>query len=232
MTIQILSRMVFERTREFFHDTATSKSANKKYRRDAPVADYKKERRKMRRRIARTRLRWIWSNVRPAVTLREYGKWLHDQGDWTAGNCPEMSCVAFYYLALGQEQTGLEFPVRYFGLQRPGDHAFLIAGYVPPDVAGMPYGQYSTDTLETMCNAIPAAEESYVVDVWAGIFCPTREYPLQVKLKMRKWNERGKQVYWGHARDWVDVEEDGEYANSLVDSCFYIRDPGRSFPPP
>ena len=230
MTIHRISLRAFERTRFFFRYTATSKSGNKRYGGNTPpeVGPFKIQRRWTGCQTAQPWINWARANVMPGRTLRHYGLWLYRQGARAGGNCAEMSCVALYNFSVAQAEGAFPpFPVRYIELQTVGDHSFLVAGYLPPVVVDVPYNELSTVNVAMMCNAIPDMAESYAVDVWAGIFCPTWEYPFQLREKMRKWSRRGKEVRVGHA--WVDpVPEDpaaARYANSLLDSHFYIGDP-------
>ena len=50
----------------------------------------------------------------------------------------------------------------------------------------------------------------YVVDPWAGVFCPEQEYPSRLKSQFNQWQQQGKRVsvdygneyrYWTNAND-------------------------------
>jgi hypothetical protein len=113
-------------------------------------------------------------------------------------------------------------PVHLVGIDDPGDHAFLLAGYVPPSMGLVPYLTSSSMPLRTFCHEMPEIAESYVVDVWAGIFCPTSEYAHEFPRKMVKWGAQWKQVQVDGA--WRDPATVG-YISSVLNSTFYLFDP-------
>ena len=226
MSIQGISRAAFQQTRDFFKHSL--KTDNKRYTENASADAGKIQRARTRLRAGRPLIGYAQTEARYDRTPRQYGRWLHLRGPLVAaGNCSEMSCVALYYLSVGQAQYAFPFPVRYVALEYPGNHVFLVAGYLPPVVVNVPYWETSTVSVEMMCNAIPDMAESYVVDVWAGIFCPTRVYPFELQVKLDKWSRQGKEVRW-REHLWVDPGAEN-YVNSLLNSRFFIRDPADPF---
>jgi len=221
LSIGSISQRVYGQTRYFFKYIAVAKSDNKKYAGDATVSQGKILRRLWGLHTASRAITSARRRHKRGRTPPEYGEWLYSRGARAAGNCQEMCCVALYFFTRARLGTTQPFPVNYIGVRDLGDHAFLIAGYLPSAVVNMPYFETSRFSVLMLCNAVPAYVESYVVDPWAGIFCHTRMYPFEFLRKMRSWGAQGKEVWWGRA--WRQPGE-ASYVDSFVNSRFYVRD--------
>lgn len=97
-----------------------------------------------------------------------------------AGNCEEMATLAgiFAYDA----GIGTVWIVK---IGNPGDHAFcLIGSDTPPrwKCAGF----FKNDK-----------SDAWVIDPWANVCCPLRDYERLFTQKMDKWAVQGKRIYIG-----------------------------------
>jgi hypothetical protein len=134
----------------------------------------------------------------PNLSISQKGRLLMQVGTPLFGNCYDLSCLAAYLL----KSRDSNLRVSMIGISSPGDHAFLVVGYVP--------GFMPVQTVMTLCRNI-GNQQSYVVDIWAGIFCSTGEYPQQFALKADKWNAERKEIFNGSTQAWT-----------LPDSEYYL----------
>jgi hypothetical protein len=181
------------------------KASNKLYLPDAPVDPIKIMRREQGQ-----------SAAHGTDTLRGQGMRAIQNGQQlrleniTAGNCWEMSCVAISLLA---EQPFLS-KINLFVcmIDRPADHVFVIVG------GGHQFGE----TIQSLwLNSVsPTTDETYVVDVWAGICCKPADYYAEFLAKVEKWTNRRKVVHRG-AGEWVLPA--GDYQKQITQSPFVMH---------
>lgn len=98
----------------------------------------------------------------------------------TLGNCLEATSIAASYVA----EKLPDVPMRVAN-SRGGDHAFLLVGPVPPPL----------DRPVRRWSELPNQRDgTFVIDVWAGVFCRAREYPALFAAKMQRWQAQGKRI--------------------------------------
>lgn len=124
----------------------------------------------------------------------------HRKGKENVGNCGENARVAFCYLAEHirelERVSHSHLKVIAIAIAPPVDHCLVLVGTQPP--------MHSHKILE---NAM-------VCDPWAKIVCPLAHYPLEWKMKMNKWSNRGlKGKYPGGVYDHFANYESREAIN-------------------
>lgn len=92
----------------------------------------------------------------------------------TVGNCEEMAKAAASLVtaAIGTAWIGMIGP--------PGDHAFCLVNHgrdVKPDFVKL--FQF-------------ASSDSWIIDPWANVCCPIKNYPQNFTIKMKKWKSEFK----------------------------------------
>jgi hypothetical protein len=140
------------------------------------------------------------------MTLLQAGTYLR-QTQNGRGNCGEMTCVALSFVAEMLPDVASCFCL----LTRPANHNFLIVGAPPPPA--------------TIASLITFDEESYVLDVWAGVFCRTCDYYFFFVAKMQRWSFQGKYV---RTRDGVR-NPFGAYAQEIVNAVVQAGPPHSIF---
>ncbi|MGB7801749.1 hypothetical protein [Buttiauxella sp.] len=118
-------------------------------------------------------------------------------GKKNAGNCGENARVAFCYLAEHIREleriSHSNLKVLNIAIAKPVDHCLVLVGTQPAMRSGK------------------ILENALVCDPWAKIVCPLSHYPLEWKMKMNKWSNRGlKGKYPGGVYDHFDNYESRE----------------------
>jgi hypothetical protein len=121
---------------------------------------------------------WKKNKIQP--NLKELATVISRRGENAAGNCYEQSILAYSYL---QDNLGMiEIILDIVSLKPPGNHN-IVAINQPRNSEGI----YPKDFSDW-------GEDAFVVDPWAKIACPAREYPSKWVAKMTKWAARGLKV--------------------------------------
>ena len=99
--------------------------------------------------------------------------------DGFAGNCSDMAAYAAWFATWRRIGTAWLAVI-----EDPGDHIFcIIAGVTRP-------------RWDCVANFRNDRTDAWVIDPWANICCPVRDYETQFNLKMDKWTQRGKRIYY------------------------------------
>ncbi|PHM39420.1 hypothetical protein Xmau_02762 [Xenorhabdus mauleonii] len=120
------------------------------------------------------------------------------QGENHVGNCGEYSCKAFEYLKFESDNIRLlynrPFDITIIHIKSPinrFEHAFVM-------LSDNYLNQFLDKGNLSDLFSRPHNSDIWICDPWANIACLLRDYPFEWKVKMRKWNERGKLLtYFG-----------------------------------
>ena len=93
-----------------------------------------------------------------------------------AGNCTELSCIAFSILA--SEKV---FPLELVTVKDPGDHMFLVMGLARP------IGEVEKDMTKW-------GHKVFICDPWAHIYTRAYLYENWWRVRMTMWAEKNKKV--------------------------------------
>jgi hypothetical protein len=172
MANEAQARACFVQARNFYKHGA--KSNNKVYR---PPAPYQKIMSRMQAVMAGNAMPRIHGYGYNALAAGNHLR--HTQN--TFGNCTEMSCVAASFVAQAMlgEQIGI------CSLSHPGDHTFVAVGD-PGNIHG--------NTIEGLRTSFTPNLETYVIDVWCGVFCHVSDFYYEYIRKMRRWTDQNKFV--------------------------------------
>jgi hypothetical protein len=113
-----------------------------------------------------------------AVDFVTKGQLMRETGN-TFGNCHEATSIAASYVA--EKMPGVPtIAASCVG----ADHVLLIVGDVP-----------SSDLMIRQWSGMQGCRgRSHAIDVWAGICCPTNEYPALFAAKLQQWQQQGKRI--------------------------------------
>lgn len=102
--------------------------------------------------------------------------------DAGAGNCFELSAIAFAILAAQSVK-----PLEIVGVSEPGDHVFVVLGL------GRPVGEVDPDMTTW-------GQDVFISDPWAHIYTRAKLYDNWWRLRMGSWANKGKKV--SHKGKW------------------------------
>ena len=141
------------------------------------------------------------TRARNGQSYLQYGRtlWTFPKG---CGNCFERACLAAY---LARE---LNVSNVFIGeITTPGDHVFCLIGG-----SGAPW-----NSVEQMTGA---TTDAWVLDPWAAIACPAREYSVHFLDTLDTWTARGMRIFFPdpatpNVARWVEPTNI-DYANGFV----------------
>ncbi|MDC9597280.1 hypothetical protein [Xenorhabdus anantnagensis] len=137
------------------------------------------------------------------LTNKEIYKHLRKNKDsYLVGNCMLLSIFSFCYLkekhknslralfynpTIDYTEFNSLLTLQILCIQAPYSHAFVMV--CPPS---------NTETKPELCmisepNVFP--QNAWICDPWANIICPAIDYDTMWKIKMAKWNLKGKTVH-------------------------------------
>jgi hypothetical protein len=119
---------------------------------------------------------WIFRGR--GLSLLDAGNLIRSKGS-TYGQCAEMCCVAVSMFLSGIPDA----PVRVAFMTPPGDHAFVIVGKLPEEFRRV------ADLAQ-----LSLTDDSWVIDVWANIYCQSSLYAQHFQAQMAHWEGYGKLV--------------------------------------
>ena len=99
-----------------------------------------------------------------------------------AGNCDQMALVSHEIVRISGGTASL------WGM--PGAHSFLVVGVPRPG-----------PVPSTIGFTEPAFKDAWIVDPWADISCPAKDYMKTFEDKMSAWEQEGKEIL---STDWND----------------------------
>jgi hypothetical protein len=131
-------------------------------------------------------------------------------------NCHELACIAAES-AYSELKRPKPAPIALAQLHPPADHVFCVIGGLV-DLQNL--NGCSIGDLE---NTVAYSEDIYAVDPWLNFFCHLRNYGTYAELKLKKWQQANKRVYWGagsKGAGWYAPE--GEYSQGFADATMLI----------
>jgi hypothetical protein len=145
--------------------------------------------------------KWKQSKIRP--NFKELAQIISSKGEMAAGNCYEQAILAYDYLHDNLKEAGVTLDIA--SLKPPGNHNIVTINQ-PKNSEGIYPKEFSDWN-----------EDAFVVDPWAKIACPAREYPKEWVEKMTKWAGRGLKVNEESPlkREWVNSINEHEKISRL-----------------
>jgi hypothetical protein len=122
------------------------------------------------------------------------------------GNCEQMCAVTAYFVDSFDDSTY----IFYCDINLPGDHTFLCVG-LPPRPRWI--------NIESMSNDI---SNVMIIDCWANIACPARDFPLRMRNKLLQWDWQNKQIWYAPGDVWQ--YPGGTYATNMLTSGLSFSD--------